>query len=167
MSNGNFYDSFQGEKAFVTLNPNPSFREEYHAKVREFDTPIEIQDAIRHFSEKYTVCLVSSGSEDSIKHFLEKEGLLKHFTEILGHQTHKSKVIKINGLLEKYSVSQRDAVFITDTLGDIREGNEAGIRSVGVTWGLHDRETLQKGTPEIIIDDPRLLEETIERILIS
>jgi phosphoglycolate phosphatase len=167
MSNGNFFDSFQGENAIVTLNPNPLFRELYHAKVREFDTPAAIQQAIKKFSKDCSVAVVSSGSEDSIRHFLEKEDLLQCFSDILGYQTHTSKVVKIKGLLEKHNLASHDAVFITDTLGDIREGTEVGIRTIGVTWGMHDRATLEKGNPAIVIDSTEDLERTVEAILNS
>lgn len=164
MSNGNFWDSFQGDKAIVVLNPHPFYREEYHAKVRDFDTPVPIQEAIKKFSLEYHLAVVSSGSEDSIKHFLEKDDLLKYFSDILGYQTSKSKVVKIKGLLEKYTLSVQDAVFVTDTLGDVREGSEAGVRSVGVTWGLHDRERLEMGNPAIVIDNAEDLEQAVEDI---
>lgn len=167
MSHGNFYESFQGDTPTVVFNQSPSFQDDYHSKIREFDTPLEIQKAIKHLSGKYILTVVSSGSEDSIKHFLEKEGLLECFSDILGYQTHKSKVIKITDLLKKYSVAPRDTVFITDTLGDILEGTQAAIQSVGVTWGLHGKTLLSEGKPAAIIDDPALLEETVETILNS
>ncbi|MFZ3015756.1 MAG: HAD hydrolase-like protein, partial [Minisyncoccia bacterium] len=59
----------------------------------------------------------------------------------------------------------KDVVFITDSLGDILEGNECGVKSIGVTWGLHGRETLKKGNPVAIIDDPRDLEGVINNVL--
>ncbi len=167
MSNGNFFDSFQGENAIVKLTPHPQYRKVYRDKVREFDTPLPIQNAIKKFSEKYIVAIVSSGSEEAIEHFLGKKDLNSYFNDILGHETDKSKVVKIKLLLEKYSIAEKDAVFITDTLGDIREGNEVGIKSIGVTWGLHDRETLEKGSPVTVIDDPVVLEKTVETILNS
>jgi phosphoglycolate phosphatase-like HAD superfamily hydrolase len=56
-------------------------------------------------------------------------------------------------------------VFVTDTLGDVMEAHQAGVKSIGVLWGLHDRTTLERGKPEVIIDDPSQLEETVERVL--
>ena len=52
---------------------------------------------------------------------------------------------------------------MTDTLGDIREGNIAGVQTIGVTWGVHDRETLEKGSPLAIVDTVFELRDTIER----
>jgi phosphoglycolate phosphatase-like HAD superfamily hydrolase len=40
---------------------------------------------------------------------------------------------------KKYNLSNKDFLFITDTLGDIREADIANIPTVAVTWGQHDR----------------------------
>lgn len=165
LSHGNFYEKIKSNDLKDPFIPNPNAREIFHEKVRDFDTPEPIQSLIKKFSQEYYLAVVSSGSEESISHFLAKEDLLKYFDHILGYQTHKSKVIKLQQLLNHHFISPAHSVFVTDTLGDIFEAHEVGIKSIGVLWGLHDRETLEKGNPEIIIDDPALLEETIKNIL--
>jgi phosphoglycolate phosphatase len=158
MSNGNFLESV-GE-----IVHNPSFREQYRSGVSEIHIAPSIHKAIFELSKKYSLAIVSSASEVTIKMLLNSEGLLEKFQDILGAETHSSKVIKIGSLVEKYSVAPSDIAFITDTLGDIREGNIAGVNSIGVTWGLHNRETLELGSPVVIIEKPELLEESIETI---
>lgn len=59
----------------------------------------------------------------------------------------------------------KDAVFITDTLGDIREARECDIDSIAVTWGFHERKTLEKGNPIVIVSDPRELFVEIDNVL--
>jgi phosphoglycolate phosphatase-like HAD superfamily hydrolase len=41
---------------------------------------------------------------------------------------------------EKYGVDSGDMIFITDTLGDIREADHEGVPTIAVTWGIHDHE---------------------------
>jgi phosphoglycolate phosphatase len=165
MSHGNFYKSFEGETPKMKFNPNPSFHDQYHKNIRNLSAPEEIKTIIKDISGWARLAIVSSGGELSIAHFLENEGLSSFFSDILGYETHKSKTVKIKSLLEKYSVLPEDTVFITDTLGDILEGKEAKIQSIGVVWGLHDRETLEKGNPAAIIDNPADLVPAIEKIL--
>lgn len=98
---------------------------------------------------------------------MDRDNLATYFSDILGADTHTSKVIKLQSLLDKYEVNPQNSVFITDTLGDILESNKVGIRSIGVLWGLHDKETLERGDPTIIIDDTAILKSTIENILNS
>lgn len=161
MSNGNYLEAFELKGLTYTDDGLKKYREELLA----MQMPKAIRLFIQDNSEKYIFTIVSSGSEVTIENFLAKEGIVKNFSTILGHETHAKKSVKIKNLLELYSIDAYNAVFITDTLGDILEAHEAGVRSVGVLWGLHDRETLEKGNPEIVIDSPEDLEKTITSIL--
>jgi len=78
---------------------------------------------------------------------------------------HESKVHKIKLLLEKYSMSPENTIFVTDTLGDIKEAQECNVPTLAVTWGFHARETLEKGNPTKIIDHFEELEPAIHEIL--
>ena len=47
--------------------------------------------------------------------------------------------------------------YVCDTVGDIREARDAGIRTVAVTWGWHSRERLAAAHPDRLIDVPEKL----------
>lgn len=165
MSHGNFYASYESDKPIITFTPNPIFREEYRKGILLLDTPRSIKTTIESLAQEHILAVCSSAWDQTITDFLDKENLRIYFSDILGMEFHKSKVFKLTHLLEKYSLQKEDAVFITDTLGDVLEANEVGIKSIGETWGLHDRETIERGNPEVIIDNPEVLEETIKKIL--
>jgi len=133
------------------------------------NTTITIHDILRDtflkLKDNYKLSIISSSWGDIISSFLKKENLTNYFDDILGFDVHTSKVVKIKSLLEKYNVLPKDAVFITDSLGDILESNECDVKSIGVTWGLHDKKTLEKGNPVDIIDDTRELESVINNVL--
>ncbi len=161
MSYGNYIDAFEQKK----LVYSEESLEAYSTSLLEMKIPKEIISFVKSNSNKYLYTIVSSGNEITIKKILEKEGIEHHFEDILGGQTHRNKTVKISGLLEKNQLENKDAVFITDTLGDLLESREAGVKTVGVLWGLHSREVLEKGTPEIIVDSPSFLEEAIHTLL--
>lgn len=165
MSHGNFYASFESDTPLLKFIANPTFSEEYGRAIQTLPPPQGINEMIVSLSKNHHLSIVSSADETCIANFLKKEELVTYFNEILGANVHKSKVIKLQKLLNKYDFKKEQAVFITDTLGDIKEAHEVGIKSIGVLWGLHDRETLARGNPEIIIDVPLLLEQTIEKVL--
>ncbi|MBP6857971.1 MAG: HAD family hydrolase [Candidatus Pacebacteria bacterium] len=165
MSHGNFYASFESENPIITFNPNPTFAEEYGKSILEIDIPPVLKEVIISLSSKYMLAICSSAFGPTIEAYLEKEGILNCFDSIFGAEIHKSKVVKLKQLLEKYKVEKESAVFITDTLGDVLEAHEVGIKSIAETWGLHTRETLEKGKPEIIIENPEDLEKVISSIL--
>src|SRR5882724_9246122 len=70
---------------------------------------------------------------------LEKSNIKDLFDNIATKEMSKSKVEKFKILEEKYKLPKEDILFITDTLGDLREADEAGIPTIAVTYGAHDR----------------------------
>src|SRR6185369_6110369 len=123
-----------------------------------------LHNTILSLAPENRLAIVSSTNGSFIQDFLAKEGLLQYFSDILGSDVHISKTLKIRMILEKYNIMPVDAVFITDTLGDIKEANECGVRSIAVTWGLHDRSVLERGEPAKIVDDPQNLLKSIKEI---
>ncbi len=166
MAHGNFYKSFESENpTHPSFVQHPTFHDEYREGIREYDTPLVLKQAVEKLSKECILAVVSSGFENPISHYLEKDNLHTFFSDVLGTETHKSKSWKIKHLLDKYSINEKDVVFITDTLGDVLEAHEAGVKSIAVTWGLHTEETLKKGKPASIISDPIELVGTIEKML--
>jgi len=47
-----------------------------------------------------------------------------------------------------------NCVFVTDTLGDMREAAEVGISSIAVSWGFQKHATLEQGKPFRVVDKP-------------
>ncbi len=150
--------------------------EEGYKRPPDFDTHYEnglitlsIHDillgTISVLTQKYILAIVSSSMSSSIRTFLEKEKAAAYFKDVLGSDVHISKVKKIKMILEREGVAPVNVVFITDTLGDIRDATECGVKTIAVTWGFQERETLQKGNPAAILDNPAELLETIEKLL--
>jgi len=45
------------------------------------------------------------------------------------------------------------------------DGNSCGVKSIGVTWGLHDKKELYKGNPIVTIDNSKDLLSAIQNVL--
>lgn len=146
-------------------NMHPNFLEMYSGKTRTLDIPQVLKDTIQELDKNYTLIIVSSSPTSLIKDILERENLNQFFPDILGSDVHNSKVEKIQMSLGKYQALANDAVFITDTLGDIKEANECKVKSIAVSWGFHEKERLQKGNPAKILDNPVELLTTVEDLL--
>lgn len=125
----------------------------------------DLKETVITLSSEYLLAVVSSSPDKYIINYLEGEEMEKYFNEIFGSDVHKSKVVKINKILEKYKVSPKDTVFITDSLYDILDGNSCGVKSIGVTWGLHDKKELYKGNPIVTIDNSKDLLSAIQNVL--
>lgn len=137
----------------------------YNEYTRELKIPEILKTSVKKLSESYILVVISSIVSDSIKQILDRENLVNYFNDILGNDVDKSKVVKIGMTLEKYKVSPNQCVFITDTLGDIREADYYSIPSVAVTWGFHEKKNLEKGNPIAIVEDPSLLYGAIVNVL--
>ncbi len=82
---------------------------------------------------------------------LEKVGIDSLFDFVTTAETSKSKVEKFKIISEKYGVQNKDLLFVTDTVGDIREADTAGVPTVAVTWGGHDRGYLTREKHENVV----------------
>lgn len=121
----------------------------------------EIVPVIQKLAQAQTLIIISSTISPPIASFLELHNLKQYFKEILGNDVEKSKVKKIQDVLLRYSLQPSETVLITDTLGDIKEANQCGVKSIAVTWGFHSKERLEKGQPYKIINSPSEIIEAV------
>jgi phosphoglycolate phosphatase len=68
-----------------------------------------------------------------------------------------SKEEKILYAIKKYDVAPQDIYYIGDTTGDIKEGKQAGVKTVGITWGWHSKEKMAAAKPDYLFDAPQEL----------
>ena len=80
----------------------------------------------------------------------------------MGSDVHKIKLEKIRMIFEKHGINSDDCVFVTDTLGDLREAKNAGLNCLAVTYGFHSKGTLKKGNPAGFIKTPEDIPIEIE-----
>lgn len=120
-----------------------------------------IREALEELATEYRLIIISSTISSPINQWVEKHDIAKYFTEIMGADIHKSKVEKMKMVFAKYGICSDNCVFITDTLGDLREANVLGVKSLAVTYGFHSEITLAKGNPAGFIKKP---EEMVSKI---
>ena len=164
-SNGNFIDGIgKAVEDGHHIIPKDFFGN-YNKHIESDILHNELKDLIMKLAEDNILAIVSSTKDSSIELFLTKENIRSCFSDILGSDVHKSKVVKIQNILSKYNIAPKDAVIITDSLGDVLEASECGVASVAVLWGIHERETLEQGNPAKIIDNPSDLLNAVKEVL--
>ncbi len=122
-----------------------------------------IKDVVLNLSQKFLLFIVSSTNTNPIRAFLKQNNLENCFREIYGNDVHASKVEKIGILLKQYTLDPKDCLFITDTVGDIREARKCNVDSVAVTWGYHSREMLEREKPVAVVDRSEELGDFISK----
>ncbi len=81
----------------------------------------------------------------------------EYFDYVLGQTPEfpvKPNPASLNHVIESMGISKSDAVNIGDSNVDIILGKNAGIDSIGVSWGFRTREELTKAGAERIADTP-------------
>lgn len=63
----------------------------------------------------------------------------------------------IYAILEELGASKKNAVYVGDSEVDMATAKNAGLVSVGVTWGFRDRQLLEEKGADHIIDRPKEL----------
>lgn len=155
----------------VFAEPRIKFKPErvhlFYSEYRKRLTPSHLDWSVKplqRLGEKYSLYIVSSTSELVIKEVLEKLDLLELFTRVMGQETHRSKVEKFKMLMDQNGITPKDTIFITDTLGDIKEANKVGIRTIAETFGFHPRERLALGEPLKIVDSWAEIENCLKEL---
>ncbi len=139
----------------------------FHSEYAKRVSPTHMAQAIeplRRLAHAYKLYIISSNRESSIKEILAKANIENLFARVMGEETHKSKVEKFKILISDCGITPHNSIFITDTLGDIKEAHKVGIRSIGVSFGFHDRDRLALGKPLKIVDSWQEIEDFLKEI---
>ena len=142
-----------------------TFFSKYTSKILEKGLAPGMKEMLEELSNDYRMVVVSSTVNDSIKSYLQNYDIDQHFEKIYGADVHLDKAVKTQMVFDDYGVTSPDCLFITDTLGDMREAAKKDVQCVGVTWGFHKPETLRKGNPVAIVDTVEELKAVIKREL--
>jgi phosphoglycolate phosphatase len=134
----------------------------YTPRILEIQLVSGMREVVERIASRYTLAIISSSLSMDIMALLERHVITQHFSDVFGKDVHTSKVEKINIILSRYEISAADCVFVTDTLGDMREARAAEVTPIGVSWGFQDRATLEKGEPFRIVEQPRELPQAVD-----
>jgi phosphoglycolate phosphatase len=126
-------------------------------------------DVVRELSLRLTLCVLSSNAMEVVRRILVSNDLAYCFAHVFTADVEPSKARSIERFLSDPGYScgrrgvpaydegasarhphQRETIMVTDTIGDVREAREAGIRSLGVTWGMHTEQELLEAGAEFV-----------------
>lgn len=161
--NGNVYESVTKPDEDKMKNDSvKQFFSHYELNCKNLSYFEGMPEVIKKLSADYTMIIISSTVGNIIENFLHCHGLQNYFSDIMGPEIEHNKSKKIKMVFEKFNIGPDDCLFITDTLGDIKEARHAGVDSIAVSWGYHSLATLELGNPLAIVDRPSELVETIK-----
>ena len=154
---GNFYEMLAQKGVdldkFMTTSVDILSQVNY-SEMKPFEA---MRPVLQELKKKHCLMVISSNDTPTIREALRLYGFENIFQEILGSDFMLSKKDKILYAIKKYSVMPEDIYYIGDTIGDIKEGKQAGVKTIGVTWGWHDKTKMASSNPDYLFDAPQEL----------
>lgn len=147
---GNFHDK---KAEYVKTNPQIVLTEEekeqhkvYYADEKSkspiFQGIYELLNFLK--SQGFILTINTSAYERNTTPLLTKNNIINFFDYVATFEDSKSKVEKFKIIQDKYDCEIGDMIFVTDSVGDLREGENFGMKMIGVTWGVHSREYFEQ-----------------------
>lgn len=158
--NGNIYEQVENAKADCPTVDLPFFAA-YTPRVLEKVPVPGMAELIQELSQTFKLAIVSSTINPSLERYLDKHGLTTCFQKLYGADIDRNKSVKTKMALEEFQTEPHDALFITDTLGDIREAAKARVQAVAVSWGFQDPRNFIEANPIAVVNTPDELKLTI------
>jgi len=129
-------------------------------------------DVVKALAPHCTLAVISTNGIETIRRILVDAGIATCFSHVFSGDVQPKKSASIRRFLGDQSyAAQRccspeyrdgsgsapglvsaDVVLVTDTAGDVIEAREAGIRAIGVAWGMHgERQLLDAGAEKVAL----------------
>jgi phosphoglycolate phosphatase len=180
-----YFDLFRGN-IFASLDTlcdghadSEQVKQAFLARLRAEYNPAMVPgmvDVIRRLAGHCTLAVVSSNAMEVLRRVLVDNGVAYCFAHVFGGDAVPDKTAAFRSFLadagsqygrrcevtydETPGASRPDlstTVLVTDTAGDVRDALEAGIRAVGVAWGMHTADELTAAGAEFVAIWPQEL----------
>lgn len=122
--------------------------------VRCYDDVVSTVSALKE--RGHELAIVTSKSEALAMRGLAHVGLARFMDTIVGCDCtarHKPDPEPVRIALNRLACAPDDAIFVGDSVHDIRAGNAAGVTTVAATWGAFKRSELAEGSPSAYLDE--------------
>lgn len=170
---GNFFDSLAkmcpdpAQAAAVKAHFMELLRTRYHPALIP-----GMVDVVRALAPQCTLAVISTNGIEAIRRILVGAGIATCFSHVFSGDVEPRKSVSIRRFLgdQRYAahrmcspayqdgdavggtLAAQDVVLVTDTVGDVVEAREAGVRAIGVSWGMHgERQLLDAGAERVAL----------------
>ncbi len=139
----------------------------YDAHKCDFTRPYDgIPEMLKTISGRDVRLAVASnkyqdGAEKLVGHFFGEYDFVRILGQRDGQPIKPDPAIVDQILAEVPSTTKDQVVYVGDSNVDMQTGSNAGVRTIGVTWGFRSREELAAYAPSAIVDTPGMLSKEI------
>tara|TARA_Y100001935_G_C17311324_1_gene516537 strand:+ start:1327 stop:1983 length:657 start_codon:yes stop_codon:yes gene_type:complete len=117
---------------------------------------LNVQKVIIELSKQgYLLAIATGKSRNGLSKSLANSNLehFFHATRCADETKSKPHPLMIEELISELKVNKNQALMIGDTEFDMEMAKNAGIKAVGVSYGVHDKQRLSKSGAEYIMTD--------------
>jgi len=101
----------------------------------------------------YRIGILSSNMQKNVNKFI-KINQLNFFDIIFCESNILGKDKTIKKMLKKHNLKTEEIIYVGDEIRDVEACKKVGIKIIGVSWGLHTFEALQKNGVDYIVKKP-------------
>jgi len=101
----------------------------------------------------YKLAIISSNRIENIDKFI-KHNDLDIFDFVHGKTDLFGKAGYLGKFLDDFDLDSSEVIYVGDEIRDVEACKKVGIKIIGVTWGLHTPEALQKAGVDYIVKKP-------------
>lgn len=128
----------------------------YDGIIKMLDTLIGNGIRLAVTSNKY-----QSGTEELVEKFLDSKRFITVLGQREGQPIKPDPSIVYEAMKSVPEISLDEIIYCGDSSVDMLTGINAGVRTIGVTWGFRSREELEAYSPWIIVDSPEEITKAV------
>lgn len=118
---------------------------------------------VSELSKTNPLVVVSTAPTANIEKRLKEAGLREHFAAVTGSDDGSTdKTARLQKLQERFGTG---GLMVGDTDLDVKSGREAGLVTVGVTYGWLSAERVEDSKPNFLVSKPEELQATVQQAL--
>jgi len=121
-----------------------------------------LSEVIKELSSNNVIAIVTGNTTQNVNAFLIEHGLSEYVRAVYGVDEPGSKAEKISKAQNQFAAENEAVYMIGDSVSDVRAAQEAGVKSIAVSWGHQSMEMLINAKPDLFIHSPRELLELIQ-----
>jgi HAD superfamily hydrolase (TIGR01509 family) len=120
-----------------------------------------IKELLQELRSSDAILVLSTSTYNkTCRPLLEHAGIEKSFDFVATADVSKSKAEKFSIIGARYGVMADKMIFITDSLGDVREAATLNVPTIAVTWGVHNKTYFMREQH----DNVRLIVHTVPEL---
>ena len=109
----------------------------------------------------YSIGVLTSNQAPLVNAFFKKHGF-PAFDFVVSEKTIFGKDKALRRIIKRFGLEASQIIYIGDEPRDVTASRKAGVRVIGVSWGVAGLEGFEKVTPDILVHTPAELAREIK-----